>query len=90
MMKPRLPVMSPDARTVLPGREVTYRGAPTVSADTRAVGSPRHDMRMLVLNVLVGARARWDQLSVADKQKVVRHLRSIANLIEKAVGGDAP
>lgn len=89
-MKPRLPPVVPDACTVLPGREVTYHAAPTKSDARRDRGSPSHDMRMIVINVLVGVRARWGRLSVHDKQKIVSHLRSVADLIENAIGGDAP
>lgn len=89
-MKPRLPPVSPDARTVLPGREVTYHEVSTKSDAKRDRGSPSHDMRMIVINVLIGVRARWGRLSIHDKQKVVSHLRSVADLIEKAIGGDAP
>jgi len=89
-MKPRLPSVSSDARTVLPGREVTYHEVPTKPEVKRDRGSPAHDMRLIVINVLTGVRARWGRLSVTDKRKIVSHLRSVADLIEKAIGGDAP
>lgn len=105
-MKPRLPSVTPDARTVLPGREVTYHELPskkfaikpravptkpdTTHDATHDVRGPGHDMRLIVINVLTGVRARWGRLSVTDKRKIVAHLRSVADLIEKAIGGDAP
>lgn len=89
-MKPRLPPVMPDARTVVPGREVTYHEVPTKRDVTRDVRGPGHDMRLIVIGVLTGVRARWERLSVTDKRKIVTHLRSVADLIEKAIGGDAP
>lgn len=52
--------------------------------------SARHDMRILVLNVLVGARARWEVMSLKDKQGLVRHMRAIADSLERQIGGKAP
>ncbi len=86
-MKPRLPPVMPDARTVLPGRKVTYHDVPTKPLK---IGRPSHDMRLIVINVLTGVRARWDVLTINDKQKIVTHLRSVADLIEKSIGGEAP
>lgn len=43
-------------------------------------------MATLVLNVLVGARERWVSLSLKEKQKLVAHMRTIANGIEIAIG----
>jgi hypothetical protein len=53
-----------------------------VSGRTRS----RHDMRILVLNVLVGARERWDGMSLLDKHALVRHMRAIANTLETSIG----
>lgn len=79
-----------DARTVLPGREVTYHEGPPKAPGNRGVRRPSNDMRALVLNVLVGARARWGQLSIRDQQGLVKHLRAIADCIERSVGREAP
>jgi hypothetical protein len=51
---------------------------------------PAHHMRMLVLSVLGGVRACWTGLTIRDKQKVVRHMRVIADLIERSIGGPPP
>jgi len=93
------PPVPPDARTVLPGRAVTYHEAPTKAPHyeapkkvvaRRSGGTAASDMRALVLNVLVGARARWNQLSIVDKQKIVAHMRTIADTIESSIGRKAP
>jgi hypothetical protein len=89
-MKLRLPPVSPDARIVVPGREVTYHEVPTKREVVRDIRGPGHDMRLIVIDVLTGVRARWGRLSVTDKRKIVSHLRSVADLIEKAIGGEAP
>jgi hypothetical protein len=45
-------------------------------------------MRILVLNVLVGARERWDGMSLLDKHALVRHMRAIANTLETSIGDE--
>ena len=52
------------------------------------MSSARNDMRSIVLSVLVGARARWAVMKPKDRLGVVRHMRAIADVLERAIAED--
>ena len=43
----------------------------------------RHEMRMVVLAVLVKARERWPHLTKRDRIALVKHMRAIAGHLEE-------